>query len=75
MLDFGICMGFVTGVMDSRPELDRLCLPHDWDNRNARATFLAWAGRHPESEGMQAAVGIVKAHEASFDCRKSGGGI
>ena len=73
--EVGYCWGVVSGVMDSRPEIARLCLPAGWNLGQEVALFLAWAGQHPGEAGSLASDGIVRAHAASFDCRKSGGGV
>ena len=73
--DDGYCWGVVSGVMDSRPEIARLCLPDGWNLGQEVTLFLAWAGQHPGEAGLLATDGIVRAHAASFDCRKSGGGV
>ena len=62
------CMGVVADVIGSRPEMARLCLPNDWDVKQAIPLFLAWAGRHQESRGMKASDGILRSHAASFAC-------
>ena len=73
--DTGFCRGVVSGVMDSRPEIARLCLPDGWDLGQEVTLFLAWAGQHPGEARLLATDGIVRAHAASFDCRISGGGV
>ncbi len=73
--DNGYCQGVVSGVMDSRPEIARLCLPEGWNLGQETKLFLAWAAQHPGEARSLATDGIVQAHSASFDCRKSGGGV
>ena len=69
------CLGFVNGVMDSRPQVGRLCLPHDYGLGDAASIFTAWAASHADSKNMEASEGVVRALAASFDCRRSRGGV
>ena len=69
------CLGFVNGVMDSRPQIGRLCLPHDYGIGDAAAIFTAWAASHADSKNMEASEGVERALAASFDCRRSRGGV
>ena len=71
----GYCRGFISGVMDSRPEVGRLCLPSDWNSDDALRLFLGWSSRHPEDKEIPASDGVMRAHAAMYGCGKAGGDI
>jgi hypothetical protein len=67
--DTALCLGFVSGVLSSSPDIRRLCLPVNWSVGSAQRLFLAWAKRHPDELGLSASEGVVRAHRDSFVCR------
>lgn len=67
-VDMAICLGFISGGLNSSPDIGRLCLPANWSANAARKLFIAWAKRHPDDLGVPAAEGVVLAHQGSFTC-------
>ena len=67
-VDMAICLGFISGVLNSSPDIARLCLPVSWSAAAGQRLFVAWAKRHPEDLGVSAAEGVVLAHQGSFAC-------
>jgi hypothetical protein len=69
-IDGGICLGYISGVMETFDMLERICVPKLSPGVDPTLPIIGYLNAHSEMQDWLAPIAILMAAEKTFPCAK-----